>query len=162
MAFQWANSLESFRNDDGDANENGKKAIDVTRDDSQRRFLAQHSVATLLRHCFEWLQHCSNIATLCCAKNRRCESSRVTSPILSKTTTLHVHHAFLCISLLSLHGYNVKTPNFTFMDDVKKHRSPKKSTLVSREIRLHLTFSGVHYPQRSSLARLPSICLVLS
>ena len=53
---------------------------DVTRDDSQRRFLAQHNVATLLRHCFEWSQHCSNIATLCCAKNRRCESSRVTSP----------------------------------------------------------------------------------
>ena len=25
------------------------------------------------------LQHCSNIATLCCAKNRRCESSRATS-----------------------------------------------------------------------------------
>ena len=25
---------------------------DVTRDDSQRRFLAQQSVATLLRHCF--------------------------------------------------------------------------------------------------------------
>ena len=36
---------------------------DVTRDDSQGRFLAQHSVATLLRHCFKWLQHCSNIAT---------------------------------------------------------------------------------------------------
>ena len=34
----------------------------------------------LLRHCFEWFQHCSNIATLCCAKNRGCESSRVTSP----------------------------------------------------------------------------------
>ena len=32
-----------------------------------------------VRHCFEQLQHCSNIATLCCAKNRRCESSRVTS-----------------------------------------------------------------------------------
>ena len=53
----------------------------VTRDDLQRRFLARHSVATLLRHCFEWLQHCSSIATLCCAKNRRCESSRVTSPL---------------------------------------------------------------------------------
>ena len=52
---------------------------DVTRDDSQRRFLTQHSVATLLRHCFEWLQHWSSIATLYCAKNRRCESSRVTS-----------------------------------------------------------------------------------
>ena len=43
--------------------------------------LAQHSVATLLWHCFEQLQHCSNIATLCCTKNRRCESSRVTSPL---------------------------------------------------------------------------------
>ena len=51
-----------------------------------RRFattnLAQHSVVTLLRHCFEWLQHCSNIATLCWAKNRRCESSCVT-PLLA-------------------------------------------------------------------------------
>ena len=31
-------------------------------------------------HFFEWLQHCSDIAALCCAKNRCCESSRVTSP----------------------------------------------------------------------------------
>ena len=36
------------------------KVYDVTRDDSQRRFLAQHSVATLLQRCFKWLQHCSN------------------------------------------------------------------------------------------------------
>ena len=57
---------------------------DVTRHDSQRRFLAQHSVATLLQHCFKWLQHCSSIATLCCAKNRRCESSCVTSPKLPR------------------------------------------------------------------------------
>ena len=34
------------------------------RKDSQPRYLAQHSIATLLRHCFEWLQHCSNIAVL--------------------------------------------------------------------------------------------------
>ena len=53
---------------------------DVKRDDSQQRFSAQHNVATILRHCLEWLQHCSNIATLCCAKNRHCESSLVTSP----------------------------------------------------------------------------------
>ena len=57
---------------------------DFTRDDSQRRFLAQHSVATLLRRCFEWLQHqqvaiCS-IAALCSLKNSICESSCVTSP----------------------------------------------------------------------------------
>ena len=42
---------------------------DITRDDSQGRFLAKHSVATLLRYCFEWLQRYSNITTLCFAKN---------------------------------------------------------------------------------------------
>ena len=60
-----------------------------------RRFsttiFAQHSVATLLRHCFEWLQHCSNIATLCCAKNRRRESSRVT-PLHGATRRLLVQN----------------------------------------------------------------------
>ena len=61
----------------------GRRGIE----DSQRRFLAQLSVATLLRHCFEWLQHCSNIAMRCCTKNCRCESSRVTSPLQLKTTT---------------------------------------------------------------------------
>ena len=55
---------------------------DVTRYDSQRRFFCatQHH-NTVLRHCFEWLQLCSNMATLCWAQNRRGESSRVTSPL---------------------------------------------------------------------------------
>ena len=52
--------------------------VSVTRDDSKRRFLAQQSATALMRPCFEQLQHCSNIATLCCTKNWRCESSRVT------------------------------------------------------------------------------------
>ena len=34
----------------------------------QQRFFGQHSVATLLRRCLKSLQHCSNIAMLCCAK----------------------------------------------------------------------------------------------
>ena len=34
--------------------------------------------------------------------------------LMSKTTTLHVHHTFLCISFLSLHNYDVKWPNFKF------------------------------------------------
>ena len=54
---------------------------DVTRDDSQRRFLAQHSVAILEQCCNHSKQCRNNVATLCCAKNRRCESSRVTSPL---------------------------------------------------------------------------------
>ena len=33
---------------------------------------------------------------------------------LSKTITLHVHHAFLYISLPLLHGFNVKVPHFWF------------------------------------------------
>ena len=33
------------------------------------------------------LQHCCDIATLRYAKNRRCESSRVTSSLASTTTT---------------------------------------------------------------------------
>ena len=33
--------------------------------------------------------------------------------LLSKTTTLHVHHTFLDISLPSLHDYDVKITNFT-------------------------------------------------
>ena len=39
-----------------------KSKGDVTREDSQQRFLAQHRVVALLRHCFEWGLHCSNIA----------------------------------------------------------------------------------------------------
>ena len=36
-----------------------------------------------------------------------------------KTTTLHVHHAFLYISLVLLHDYVVKTPNsLRFVEDV--------------------------------------------
>ena len=39
---------------------------DVTRDDSQRRFLEQHSVATL-EQCWNYSKQCrNNVATLCC------------------------------------------------------------------------------------------------
>ena len=33
---------------------------------------------------------------------------------ISKTTTLHVHHTFLYISLPFLHDYDVKMPSFMF------------------------------------------------
>ena len=35
-------------------------------------------------------------------------------PVISKTTTLHVHHTFLYISLPFLHDYDVKMPHFMF------------------------------------------------
>ena len=52
---------------------------DVTRGDSQGRFLAQRSVGMLDQYCNHSKRCRSNIATLHSAKNRRCESSRVTS-----------------------------------------------------------------------------------
>ena len=53
---------------------------DVTTDDSQRQFLEQHSYE-MLGQCSNYSKQCrNNVTTLCCAKNRRCESPRVTSP----------------------------------------------------------------------------------
>ena len=52
---------------------------DAARNDSQRRLLAQHSVAMLERCCNHSKLCRNNVETLCCAKNRRCESSRITS-----------------------------------------------------------------------------------
>ena len=41
-------------------------------------------------------------------------TSKTTIDLVSKTTTLHVHLTFLCISLPFLHYWDVKLPNFTF------------------------------------------------
>ena len=54
---------------------------DVTRDDSQRLFWEQYSVAMLEQWCNHSKQCRNNVVMLCCAKNRRSESSRVTSPL---------------------------------------------------------------------------------
>ena len=54
---------------------------DVTPDDSQQLFLTQDMVAMLEQCCNHSKQCRNNVATLCCAENRRCESSRVTSPL---------------------------------------------------------------------------------
>ena len=42
------------------------------------------------------------------------ENVKKATGLLSKTTSLHVHHAFLYISLPLLHDYDVKMPSFTF------------------------------------------------
>ena len=90
-------SLGSFSNDDGDGNQDVKKAIGL----------------------------------------------------LHKTTTLHVYHAFLYISLPSLHDYDVKMPNYKFYGGRKQATIVSLSKLEcgpqeinSREIRLHLPFSA--------------------
>ena len=52
--------------------------VDVTQDDLQQRFLAQHRN---VEQCCNYLKQCrNNVATLCCTRNHFCESSSVTSP----------------------------------------------------------------------------------
>ena len=52
--------------------------------DSQQRFLVQHGFAKLEQCCNHLKQCRNNVSTLCCAKNHRCESSHVTSPLVNK------------------------------------------------------------------------------
>ena len=54
-----------------------------------------------------------NLGSLRCHDDNGNENVNKAIRLISKTTTLHVHHAFLYISLPSLHDYNVKMPNFT-------------------------------------------------
>ena len=42
------------------------------------------------------------------------ENVKTAIRLLNETSSLHVHHAFLYISLLLLQDYDVKMPNFTF------------------------------------------------
>ena len=66
VSYGWFDCIISHKN------ENTNLRLYVTQDDSQRQFLAQHSVA--MRHCFKWLQHCFNNAKLCYTKNHHCGS----------------------------------------------------------------------------------------
>ena len=91
LSYTW-HSRGSLRCQDSDSKEKVKKATGRIFDQLKIRTFTrirnhdfsrkpQHGVATLLRYCLEWLQHCSNIATLYCSQNRRYESFRVTSPL---------------------------------------------------------------------------------
>ena len=50
-------------------------------------------------------------------------NDNVKKAISCKTTTLHVHHALLCISFPSLQDYNVKMPNFRFNEERKQTKT---------------------------------------
>ena len=75
-----------------------------TRDDSQRRFLAQHSVATL-RHWFKWQQHCLNVANAVLRK----QSWLPIVPCIN-ITLKPISRFFLRFSFTSMSSY-LKAPN---------------------------------------------------
>ena len=68
----WGSRVETVLRDSAGPKETKHAKSDVTRDDSQRRFLAQHSVA-MLEQCCNYSKQCrNNVATLCCAKIVSC------------------------------------------------------------------------------------------
>ena len=71
--------------------------------------------------------------------------------LLRKTTTLHVHHAFLYISLPSLHDYDVKMPNCKFYGGRKQATTNLfflsklecgPQVIISKKIHLYFPFSA--------------------
>ena len=73
-------------------------------------------------------------------RRRRQRERQKTKGLMSKTTTLHVHHAFLYISLPSLHSYDMQCPNFKFtwererQGDKSYHLCPNLSVLPSLQL----------------------------
>ena len=65
---------------------------------------------------------------------RNKQTNKQTIGLEGKTTTFHVHHTFLCISLPFLHDYDVKFPNWTF------HGGRKQAT--TKFYFSHLTWRG--------------------
>ena len=57
-----------------------------------------------------------------------------------KTTTLHVHQAFLNISLPSLHDHDVKLPNFTFCGGQEHKTTISYSFILKKEKNLDTVF----------------------
>ena len=55
-----------------------------------------------------WTVEDASIGTLRKQDGDGNESVKKAMGLMSKTTRLHVHHAFLYISLLSLHNYDMK------------------------------------------------------
>ena len=55
-------------------------------------------------------------------RRRRQRERQKSNKLNRQTTTLHVHHALLYISLPSVHDYDGKMPNFTF------YGGPKQAT----------------------------------
>ena len=103
--------LGSLRHDDHD-NENGKKAIGLHKQNNNVALdLLPVDLTSFLA---------SGAILLGREAAKRGTKSREVPRILNRTKdffeslALHVHHAFLHISLASLHDYNVKLPNFTF------------------------------------------------
>ena len=90
-----------------------------------------------------WSRRLREIRDLTKLGRRRQRQRQKSIALVSKTTTLHVHHAFLYISLPSLHDYDVKWPNFKFFEDGKS-KATKSTISVWTRARLPLLSSNIN------------------
>ena len=84
---------------------------------SKMQIFVQNCCFSYWTYCFltfSFLSPSSDIRDLTKPRRRRQLERQKTIGVMSKTKTLHVHHAFLYVSLPSLHNYDVKWPNFKF------------------------------------------------
>ena len=62
--------------------------------------------------------------------------------LMTKTTSLHVHHASLYVSLTSLHDYGMKMPNFTFFRGSNTSDDEISSLFLNLDMVLRDSFLG--------------------
>ena len=98
---------------------------------------------SLMRGSCTWGFDCNKyIRDVTKPRRRRQQECQKTIGLMSKTKTVHVHHAFLYVALPSLHNYNVKWPNFKFtwererQDDKFYHLCPHFSVFPSLQLQL--------------------------
>ena len=91
-------------------------------------------------------------------RRRRQREHQKTIGLMSKTTTLHVHHAFLYISLPSLHYNDVKWPSFKFTwerqrqgDNINSVRTWVRSPLFSSSQNALLLSNGANWDNREKV-----------
>ena len=114
-------SIGRFSEDNGDSNENVKRAIECFYVTSRQPYWCPKTMKRWPCWCPKpvlWGLNSSVMQTLSFVpiNLHRCwpREWKHSIGLLSKTTSLHVHHAFLYISLPLLHDYDVKMPIFTF------------------------------------------------
>ena len=101
---------------------------DVTRDNSERRSLVQHSLAMLEQCCHHFKQCRSNVSTLHFAKNRRCESQRVTSPLCFD---LHSRYSISGILVSLLGATRIRDSGISSVKEIVSDRT--RSSIIDRK-----------------------------
>ena len=82
----------------------------------------------MLRHGFDWLQHCLNVAMLCFAKNRRWESSHVSLHVTSRVGDQEQKHFSPLGTKRPFHVNSTKKDVYCIDHQHGRYKTAKKCT----------------------------------